>query len=361
MAIESAVELFILDSSVTDSVVVYARCDSDIAVARVRLDARWDALLKFRNSLDSGLRGNASRPASKDVDRFGNELFAFLMQGEVGRLYAAVQHDRARQQMSVTIFSDRPEVQDIPWEYLQEPGSSGGPGERAVVRLLSTIGLGAPAPVKAAAGVRILLVSADPVMQTGVSWPDIQASLERIFQAKVTNPLDLTIVEGASLATISKALRGPKSYDVFHFSGHGEVRNGEGGLILTGPGADAFLPADKLAALFRGSGVRLAVLSACDTSTGNRKDSFAVVADALIRVGIPAVVANQLPVPNSTVATFVGALYDELLISGNIDRAVTRGRRALAYELNRVGGDAGIEWGIPTLHRLLGASLVYTP
>ena len=84
------------------------------------------------------------------------------------------------------------------------------------------------------------------------------------------------------------------------------MRNGQGGLILTGP--NAFLPADKLAALFKGTTIRLAVLSACQTSAGDRKQPFAIVADAMIRAGVPAVVANRFPAFNQTVAAFVGAL-----------------------------------------------------
>ncbi|MEP6622354.1 MAG: CHAT domain-containing protein [bacterium] len=359
MAIEPGLELSILDSATPDNVIAHARCGSDIAVARIKLDASWSRLQKFRDTLDRGLRGDAERPASKDVDRFGRDLFDFVMKGDVGRLYSTLQQDQRRRQVSVSVFSDRDELQDIPWEYLQEPNSPGGPGERAVVRLLPTIGIAAPVPVAVEAGARVLFVSSDPITQQGVSWPDVEATLSRAFKAKVPAALDLRIVQGATQQAISAALRATPRCDVFHFMGHGEVRGGQGGLILTGD--TPFLPADRLAAMIRGCGVRLAVLSACDTSTGSRKEPFAIVADALIRVGVSAVVANQLPIPNSTVATFVGAMYGELLATGDIDRAVTQGRKALAYELARVGGDVGIEWGIPTLHRLVGASQVYLP
>lgn len=354
---ESAVELLIFDTF-GGGVTVHARCDADMAVTRIKLDSRWDDLLTFRERLHSGLRGTGNRPSSKEVDRFGRDLFSFLMRDDVATLYEAVGRVEVWRRLSVTLFSDRPEVQNVPWEYLQEPGSAGGPGERAIVRLLPTIGLTAPPSVPPIANVRLLLVSADPVTQMSVSWPDVEATLQRVFLAKAPKALELTVIEGATQAAISRALRA-KTYDVFHFSGHGEVRDGQGGLLLTG--TPDFLPASRLASLFKGSAVRLAVLSACETSAGNRKDSFGVVSDALIRAGLPAVVANQLPVPNATVAAFVGALYEELLVSGNIDRAVTQGRKALAYELNRIDGELGIEWGIPTLHRLIGAARIYAP
>ena len=73
--------------------------------------------------------------------------------------------------------------------------------------------------------------------------------------------------------------------------------------------------------------------------------------------GIPAVVANQLPVPDATVATFVGALYEELLRSGDIDLAVTEGRIRLAVDLGS-SPKAVLEWGIPTLYRHINGAQV---
>jgi hypothetical protein len=64
-------------------------------------------------------------------------------------------------------------------------------------------------------------------------------------------------------------------------------------------------------------------------------------------------------VHDSTVAKFVGSLYQELLRSGDIDAAVSEGRVALAVELE--GDHAVVEWGIPTLHRHVNARQVFAP
>jgi hypothetical protein len=355
MAQDTGLELSILDSAVPNVVIVLARSGSDLAVSTVALDEKWAALVAFRDRLDQSLRGNAKRPTAADVVAFGHALLAFLTQGDVGVLVAAVQTDQVRHKLTVTVFSNQTKVQEMPWEYLQEPDKPAAQWERAVVRVLPTIGLKPPEPIQAGTGVRLLFVYADPVSQTMVSWPNVQASLERAFREKAPDTLTLRVVEGQSQAALSGALRTP--CDVFHFCGHGEVREGVGGLILTG--TPDFLPANTLAGMLSGTDVRLAILSACETSAGSRRDQFGVVADALIRAGIPAVVANQLPVSNSSIASFTGALYTELLRCGDIDRAVTLGRRALAYEQNSTDSEIGIEWGIPTLHRLVGGAKVY--
>jgi hypothetical protein len=112
----------------------------------------------------------------------------------------------------------------------------------------------------------------------------------------------------------------------------------------------------QLCNLLEGRGIRLVVLSACETAAGDFASDFSVMADGLVRCGIPAVVANQFPVDDGTVAKFVGALYQELLQSGDIDLAVSEGRVTLALELESV-----IDWGIPTLYRHVNSSQVFAP
>ena len=152
-----------------------------------------------------------------------------------------------------------------------------------------------------------------------------------------------------------------KRYDVVHFCCHGEVKNGEGRLLLLDlqTRQSSPLPSEQLCQLLQGRGVSLVVLSACETAAGDFASEFSVIAEALVRCGIPAVVANQFPLHNTTVAKFVGPLYEELLRSGDIDLAVSEGRVALAVELQP--DDVVLEWGIPTLYRHVGASQVFVP
>ena len=98
--------------------------------------------------------------------------------------------------------------------------------------------------------------------------------------------------------------------------------------------------------MLTGRGIRLVVLSACETSKGDTSQPFAAIAESLVRAGMPAVVANQLPLKNETVATFVGPFYSKLVLSGDIDQAMCEGRISLATELDN-GNDATLEWGIP--------------
>ncbi len=84
------------------------------------------------------------------------------------------------------------------------------------------------------------------------------------------------------------------------------------------------------------------------------------IAEALVRSGVPAVVANQMPISVSSIADFTGALYRSLLTDGNIDVAVNKGRIALVKEIEAFKF-AAVEWGIPVPYRRPGCSQLFIP
>jgi CHAT domain len=216
-----------------------------------------------------------------------------------------------------------------------------------------------PEPKPLPSPAHILFVYADPVDENPVPWAETRALLLRDFGAEAHGRLALEVVEGTRDG-LAGALQRRAGVDVLHFIGHGRTLGGVGQLLLTGrDGAAVPVSSSWLAGLLRGRDVRLVVLTACDSATGDHAADFAVLATALVRSGVPAVVANQFPVRIETVAPFVRALYAELLRSGDVDRAVNEGRVRLSADLSPP--DDVFEWGIPTLHRRLGAARVFVP
>ena len=352
------VDLSILDSGTPPNPVVLARSDNDLAVARVP-SAAIAALTDFRRRLVGLTQGAYVQISAAQMERFGRDLFDFAIRGDVRRLYDRLPAKHVR----IRLLSDHPDLQALPWEFLIEPGRPSAPRlERSIVRIVPTIGAATPPPKPLSDTVRVLFVWADPSDQAAVDWPNVKASIEQIFAAQMPDRFTLTAIEGTRAAVI-KALQ-TEPFDIFHFSGHGVVdASGMGQLALkTKKGASSYLSATDVLTMLSGRDVRLAVLSACDTSAGNFASDFAVMASTLVAGGIPAVVANQLPVLDSTVAVFVGALYDQLLISGDIDLAVGEGRIRLFTQLaSSPTGRAAVEWGIPTLYRHFGASQLFQP
>lgn len=349
-------DLAILDSGNLAQVTVMARSGSDLALARLECEPMISNLTMFRQTIDRALLGREKRPERKALTQFGEQLFNFIVRDDVARLYDRLPNSHVR----LHILSNRPDLQSLPWEYLQEPHQVLGPNiTRSVVRIVPTIGLRPPAPLRLSSRkLKILFASADPSDQDLVSWPDVKASIERVFAARLPNGFDLEAIEATSRSTLLDAIQ-RFEFDIFHFSGHGTVREGIGQIVLTDRrGRSAFLSADELGLALRGRNIRLVVLSACDTAFGDFSNNFAVAAEALIRAGIPAVVANQLPIPDASVAVFTGAMYAKLLESGDIDKAVGDGRVRLAIEL-AAGQDAVLEWGIPTLYRHIAGAEIF--
>jgi hypothetical protein len=209
------------------------------------------------------------------------------------------------------------------------------------VRIVPTIGKPKPVPfqiIGAGSKLRILFVYADPQNQTFVGWPGVRASIERVFSARLpANDYELKVIRGTAEELVEAFQAKNERYDIFQFSGHGEVdANGEGHILLLNQNNSQSSPmsAGNLANILSGRGIKLAVISACSTAAGNAADPFNVVAEALVSNGIPAVVANLLPVPESSVASFVGAMYAQLLNTGDIGpghpRVTTRLHRILA-------------------------------
>jgi hypothetical protein len=353
-------DLAILDASPLKEAVAYARCNSDIAVSRLNFGTALAELAGFRDQIDRSLRAKEKRPPVKDLTAYGHKLFHFCIQDDLAQLYSRLSAGQVR----IHILSNQPELRAIPWEYWQEPSHNPGPrADRSVVRIVPVIGQPPPPPLEIKDRVRILFASAEPVDQVPVSWTEVRDGIESIFNARLNRigKLEFKAIDGTTRSGLLDAVK-QEPFDIFHFSGHGEVVKGIGHLVLTDRKTrkSSRLRADELGQILGHRGIRLAVLSACETAAGDFKDDFSVVAETLVRAGVPAVVANQLPIPDATVATFVEAMYRELLNSGDIDRAVGEGRISLSIDL---GGstDAVLEWGIPTIYRHIAAAQLLKP
>lgn len=177
---------------------------------------------------------------------------------------------------------------------------------------------------------------------------NISAALEGIPAVK------LEVVPNATIRKLQDALRVPAH--VFHFAGHGGFINdqgellhsmvGEGVIILQGKTVEeSILPARTLALNLRGRGVRLAVLGSCESAQRDTVNAWTGVAPALIRAGIPAVVAMQFKVYDRSALEFHRSFYRSLSAGRSIDAAVSDGRLAV-YSLP--GADR--DWGVPALY-----------
>lgn len=137
--------------------------------------------------------------------------------------------------------------------------------------------------------------------------------------------------------------------DVFHFAGHGGLRDGKGFIALAPEEGTEAVPmaADKLANLLQAAGVRMAVLGACESGRRDPLSRWVGVAPALVAgvPGVPAVVVMQYRIRDSAAIKFARAFYTSVAAGLSVDEAVYQGRLALLDP-----DDLSASWAIPVLY-----------
>lgn len=146
-----------------------------------------------------------------------------------------------------------------------------------------------------------------------------------------------------NLAALQDALhQGP---NLLHFIGHGGYTTPGGGFLwLEKEGRPVRVDGESLAALLRGSSVRLVVLNACESARSDPADIFAGVAPRLVQSGVPAVVAMQAALSDQAALGFSTAFYRAVATLAPVDTALTAGRQALFAQQPEDPG-----WAAPVL------------
>ena len=102
----------------------------------------------------------------------------------------------------------------------------------------------------------------------------------------------------------------------------------------------------SLREIFCRRGVSLVFLNACQTGSGGRADFNKGVAQALVSHGLPALVANQYSVLDSSATSFAQHFYWALAQGMAIGQAAREARIAVNYSMQ---GDM-IDWAVPVVY-----------
>ncbi len=125
-------------------------------------------------------------------------------------------------------------------------------------------------------------------------------------------------------------------YDVVHYVGLGRFDDGQDEILLgtnTRAGVD-YYTGDMLAECVQGGGVRLVVLEMCPGLADVPAD-FALLAPALLRRRVDAVLAYQYALAEEPAALFNSTLYGALAAGATVDFAVQQARNRLWFALER--------------------------
>lgn len=291
------------------------------------------------------LRTGAAEPQA--MQAVGQALYRVLFPREVLAVYQETREQLGEGQGVSLRLHLPPDLAYLPWELLYVPPFYlAADPTSPVVRFLDLPD--APRPQPVAPPLRLLHVVAEPLdaqpLEVGQEAALLRAALaEPVGQGRV----EIRTGGPGTLAAFLENIQ--DGCHIFHFTGHGAVIEGEGYLIFEGKdGLSDPVGAGRLAQLLRGTGVRLALLNACESASVSDSDAFGSVAAALSRAGLPAVVAHQLAMPDRSALPFAAAFYRALARGQPVDAAVVEGRKAILAVLDN-DWQGQMDWAIPVL------------
>ena len=242
-----------------------------------------------------------------------------------------------------------PELDPVPWEYVYDTRLERFltlSQETPVVRLLDS--LKRPPAVLVESPLRVLVMISSPS-----DMPELAVEREKQLLLATTadmvksGQLAVTVLDTATLTALQRALLG--DYHVFHFIGHGGFDDDaqEGVLVLErDDGTSHRVSGNRLGTLLHDArNMQLAVLNACEGARTSGRDAFSGVGQALVRQGLPAVVAMQTEISDRAALVFSHEFYWFLTQGLGIDAAMCEVRKAMAVS------DEASEWGTAVLLR----------
>ncbi|HEY0159326.1 MAG TPA: CHAT domain-containing protein [Thermoanaerobaculia bacterium] len=309
-----------------------------------RIIAFHDRIQKYTNE------GTGTLPGDADMIRFGGLLFETLFQGDVRRLYDEARARQRGRKLDLVLTSLIPWVAEKPWEFCYDTSRQSflATEEIHFVRNVLTA-IPADPIVSCDRPLRILVAWAQPVSFGLLSIDQEEEMIRRGFQPLVDAGLvTIEVLPRATPEALHRKLEN-RSYNVVHFIGHGvfDEMKGEGFLVFEDDrGGEFRLSQRSVREIFCGRGLSLVFLNSCQSGTGGRADFNKGVAQSMIAHGLPALVANQYSVLDSSATSFAQYFYSSLAQGHTLGHAAREARIAVNYSMN---GEL-IDWAIPVLY-----------
>lgn len=148
--------------------------------------------------------------------------------------------------------------------------------------------------------------------------------------------VQVEFTENGSLRSLQESLQ-LQHYHILYFGGHGVYKDNTGYLYLEN---EETLDGELVSAQQFGEVIKakhehipsLIILSACQTAQGHLKDGFQGVADVLMGIGVPAVIAMALSISDEFAILFAGYLYQHLSKRHSLDIAYSSAITAIHVE-----------------------------
>ncbi len=294
-------------------------------------------------------REHGTLPSDAEMIDFGDDLFETLFQGEVRRLYDEARSRQQGRKLDLVLTSMISWVAEKPWEFAYDRTRKSFLATEEVHFIRNALAAVPAERIAPRAGpLRILVAAAQPVGFGQLSMAQEEEVIRRGFDALVAAGL-------AAVTTLPRATPGAiqgclstAAFDIVHFIGHGAFDEETGGSLVfeDGNGGSFQVGERSLREIFCGRGVSLVFLNACESGSGGKADFNKGVAQALVSHGLPALVANQYSVLDSSATSFAQHFYWALAQGMGIGQAAREARIAVNCSLQ---GEL-IDWAVPVVY-----------
>jgi len=326
------------------------------------------SLLRHQN-MPSGfnpapVRSPTDRTLSNNLATFGQRLYGAVFQGTIRDSWMTAQgiaqHRRERLRFRLGLKGTR--LHRLPWEVLYAGDRPLATGTDVVFsRYHSSFSIvkshlsdqknffnESPSTLK------ILMVLAVPADQDALALKQEAEQLKQELQGSSSSnshpSIDLTILEQPGREQLTQALE-HNHYHVLHYAGHSNLSAAGGSIYLVNhrTGLSEPLSGDDLAGLLVNNGIRMAVFNSCRggySATASSSEAEGNLAEALIKRGIPAVLAMAERIPDEVALNLSRLFYRNLKQGYPVDLSLSRSRQGL---ISSYGSDQ-LYWALPILY-----------
>ena len=267
------------------------------------------------------------RASKLDLSALGRRLYEWL-DGPTERWLAGLRAQHSNLALHVDVEN---RLRHLPWELLYSGGHLCGHAHQRFTPVRRVNGrCAADQPQPANRPLRVLFMAASP--EDVLPVLDFEAEEARILEATRHRPLELAVEESGSLEGLREQVTAVEAgyFDVFHLTGHADIRAGKPVFILEDPlGFKREADAGELAAAFDHHWPRLLFLSGCRTGQSLEQGELPSLCEALVEAGAPAVLGWALPVGDWDASQAAAYLYQQLAGGDRLDAAVAHARQQL--------------------------------
>ncbi len=305
---------------------------------------------------------------SHSLVALGQTLYDALFQGTIRDSWmtaqGVAQNRREDLRLRLGLRGDR--LPRLPWEVLNAGGRPLATGTDVIFSRyqsafapMATVLQSQPLPpLKQNQPLKILMVLAAPTDQDVLALRQEANHLNDELQQEQAlrsgtaslPAIELTILDQPGREQLTQALE-QGCYQVLHYAGHSNLGGSGGDLYLVSDktGLTEVLSGDDLAGLLVNNGIRMAVFNSCRgvyTATADPTSENGNLTEALLRRGVPAVLAMAERIPDDVALTLSRLFYRNLRQRSPIDLSLSRARQGLLSSY----GSNQLYWALPILY-----------